>query len=67
MQLTKNDITDALRLRAFVLRFNISQTESLPTCKRAIEELTAIETRLFDEDCLRFKLANFVSQYKTLA
>ena len=61
MQLTRSDITDALKLRAFVLKFNMSQVKSLPEQKRAIEELDAIATRLFDEDCIRLKLSTFVS------
>lgn len=61
MQLTKSDITDALKLRAFVLKFNMSQANNLPERKRAIEELDAIETQLFNEDCTRLKLATFVS------
>lgn len=61
MQLTKSDITDALKLRMFVLKFNLSQVKTFPDHERIVEELDAIEARLFDEDCTRLKLATFIS------
>lgn len=61
MQLTKSDITDALKLRAFVLKFNLSQVKSLAAHERILEELDAIEAQLFAEDCTRLNLATFIS------
>jgi len=61
MLLTKSDITDALKLRAFVLRFHIRQAIDPLAHRLAVKELHVIKTPLFAEDCLQVRLAAFIS------
>ncbi len=59
MKLSKNDVIGALRLRVFALKFNLSSPMCPVKRRIASEELQEIQNRLFEQECLDYKVAAF--------
>lgn len=55
MKLTKEDIIAAMKLRVFILRYNLDTTKAARR-KIALEELREIERQLLTEDCVKASL-----------
>ena len=54
MKLTKEDIIAAMKLRVFILKYNLNKTK-IVRCD-ALEEVREIERQLLTEDCVKASL-----------